>query len=324
VLKSKVLTSMATQLLQEHNFENRAATLGTGIHRRAEVVSDVNLNSFIHWASTAKMNGLKDVLRRVNVRKHRSSLDGVVQDAPLRVQGLLMTTKPCNRQECIRCETGKGGYFFSFCHKSWTPRLALVQPKGFPASPDLARFLCGRVSFPHGLLRGQGEKKSAAESGLEIEEALKAWETVTRTYGVSCLTGRTDGIKKSDKELLRKKRYQVEASLALAYANDAKRQGLSLTLGLEAAASVSQDTPSFSSHNMHRVSVAMSEHVVERIGRHSVAAHLPHAKKDLDKTNVLYNYLCAMPATKGSSFSHFRAQCAGRHVKLFPQRRSKR
>jgi hypothetical protein len=247
----------------------RAPCLERGITKRADVVSDINLNSFLHWCREVEEDRLRRTLAEVNIRVHLSSTDGLVAEPPLRVRGLVVRQKLCNRPQCVRCDTKKGGYYFNYCAKQWTPLLSLVSPGGLPASPDQARFLCARVSWPAGLRRDGFETEAIVE---QLAEALGNWEAQVTSRGLTW-AGRAPGLSKAQRAELRRRQYLEEARSALAYATGACGSVQVQAVGLAGTLGVADDSAATSSLAVHSKPMALPPDSLEWIGRRGVIEH---------------------------------------------------
>ena len=247
----------------------RAPRLERGITKRADVVSDINLNSFLHWCREVKEDKLRRTLEKVSIRVHLSSTDGLVADPPLRVRDLAVRQKPCNRPQCDRCDTKKGGYYFNYCAKQWTPLLSLVSPKGLPASPDQARFLCSQLSWPAGLRRDGLETAAIVK---QLDEALAKWEAQVVIRGLTW-SGRQPGLDKKERADIRREQFLKDANSALAYATGVCGSVQVHAVGLAGTFGVADDFAATSSKDVHIQIVSSSPCSLEMIGRKGVIAH---------------------------------------------------
>ena len=253
------------------NVSLRAPPLANGITKRAEVVSDINLNSFLHWAQEVDAEKLRRTLAEVNIRVHLSSLDGLVEDPPLRIRGQEVRQKPCNRLRCVRCDTQKGGYYFNYCSRQWTPQLSLVSPSGLPASPDQARFLCAQVAWPAGLLRDGSRTEAIVQ---QLADALSRWGAQVNSRGLTW-AGRTPGLSKAERAELRRRQYLEEARGALACATGASGSGQVQAVGLAGTFGLADETAVTSSLAVLSRPLALPSDSLEWLGRKGVIEHQP-------------------------------------------------
>ncbi len=223
--------------MEEHCFTRRAPLLTKKIAKRADVVSDLNLQGFLAWASRVDEDALNKVWDVVSIREHKCIVDCIVPSPAPSVRGKMMRTKPCNRAECPRCETLRGGYYFQHTSTKWTPRLAVVAPKGFPGCPNLCRFLCKNLRWPLGLLPDGADTELRLEAQAALSEAsseplpsvastdkealtlaflLGKWNAAASAQGRVASTGRLVGISKSQRLAERMEAYQKEAAAILA------------------------------------------------------------------------------------------------------------
>ncbi len=226
--------------MEEHCFTKRAPLLSKKIEKRADVVSDLNLQGFLAWGTRVDKDALDKVMDVVSIREHKCIVDVVAPSPAPMVQGRLIKTKQCNRTTCPRCDTLRGGYYFQHTSTRWTPRLALVASKGFPGCPNLARFLCKNLRWPLGLLPSNAETELRREAQATVSMAtssqsddqrvdkasdreslilvflLEKWNAKAAAQGVVPSSGRKQGSTKADRLAERMRTYQSEASALLA------------------------------------------------------------------------------------------------------------
>ena len=127
-------------------------------HWRNDVLSDVNLSSFLSWANDAPEAEVRLVISLLPIVEHRRQLDllwALATDVPVTTKYGPLRQLDCDRPGRHRCGR-KGGYSFGWCDSRWTPQLAIVDAIHWgrqPPTPDETRAECLRTPWPRGAWR---------------------------------------------------------------------------------------------------------------------------------------------------------------------------
>ncbi len=128
------------------------ATLAEQLTLSNYVVSPLNHNCFSKWAGTAEENELEEVMQVIYTVEHRMGEDlGMFPTEPIVVtrpdlgRSWPMRMKLCQEENCLRCETGRGGWGFRWVGP-WT-RETIVGDEHTAAQTVMQRAFrcqCGR------------------------------------------------------------------------------------------------------------------------------------------------------------------------------------
>ena len=84
------------------------------VHWEPFVLSDINLGSFLRWAGETNEAEVREVFSQVYLGLHEGPLPETLHVTTVAGNSLALEHRPCNREHCERCSSGRGGYYFQF------------------------------------------------------------------------------------------------------------------------------------------------------------------------------------------------------------------